>query len=132
MTRFALVIGALTAFLWLGPQTARAEGCLHCRAAHIHKFVGRIMPFGGCCAHGCGVLSGNCAFGPCGGACVPGPWYTYWPYGGQPNLSSPHAVPNWTYLHHFQSPVPLAATAWPVPGPNGNGAAVIPYYWSGR
>lgn len=101
-------------------------GCIHCKTAKVQQWMSGFGQAPGYDRHACGVMDGNSAFGPCGNVRVPGPWYTYWPYNGT-NLSSQYATPNWTYLHHFQTPAPWAAAPRPVPqGPG------VPYYWSAR
>lgn len=108
-------------------------GCLHCRMSNVHNLIGGgFLPFKGHVHTGGVVMQGNCAFGPCGGACVPGPWYTYWPCEGMTNLTSAYATPNWTYRDHFQTPVPLGGGIWHTPQMHTPGFAAVPYYWSAR
>jgi hypothetical protein len=57
--------------------------------------------------------------GPCFNEChgvVPGPWYTYWPYGGAPVMTSPVQANywHWTYDDNFRGP---PGTAFPYWGP---------------
>jgi hypothetical protein len=54
---------------------------------------------------GWGGDSAGPAFDECHGV-VPGPWYTYWPYGGAPFMTSPYQFATWSYDNNFQTPAP--------------------------
>jgi hypothetical protein len=99
-----------------------------------------------CCDQCCpsGGNGGNCYGGGCpGGDCsgqVPGPWYTYWPQGGAPYMTSQYATQGWTYDSNFQLPAPVypywpnAAQTRPAPfsAPGFQPAGYYPSYWYGR
>jgi hypothetical protein len=79
---------------------------------------------------------------------VPGPWYTYWPYGGGCTMTSPYENPCWVYENNFTmsapiypywpaSPTPYSVlsspgrpTAYPTSGLQPGG--YYPSYWYGR
>ncbi len=145
--------------LALGQGAARAEGgCLNLQGCFRVKICGTgflkawCEPFGPCCAP-CGT--GGCGAGGCGygggavasyDAChgvVPGPWYTYWPYGGQPYMTSPVQTPGWVYDMNFQTPAPYpnpylgfgAVAANPAAAAYNVGFQPVGYYpsyWYGR
>jgi hypothetical protein len=86
--------------------------------------------YGGCCGGG-QDCSGN----------VPGPWYTFWPYNGQPYMTSAYATQGWVYDNNFQLPAPVypywptnvtAAPAAPFSAPGFQPAGYYPSYWYGR
>src|SRR5207302_11264433 len=102
------------------PQKASADGgCLNLQGSFRLKICAAgclkawCEPFccapsgGGCCGSG-GYGGGGAAatFNECSGV-VPGPWYTYWPYGGQPAMTSPYETPGWVYENNFQLPAPV-------------------------
>ena len=87
-----------------------------------------------CCNGGCGS-GGYCGNDGQGG--VPGPWYLYWPQGGQQVMTAPGNYQGWTYDQHFQAPAP----SFPFWGGNqftqnqGGGyqpANYYPSYWYNR
>src|SRR5437588_4399174 len=77
--------------LALSQQRAAAEGgrlnlqgCFRLKVCGTGFLKAWCEPFGPCCAP-CGAPAGGgagpgCYGGDCSGV-VPGPWYTYWPYG---------------------------------------------------
>src|SRR5437868_2865798 len=75
------------------------------------KLCAQVWPCHHCCDGGCGGGYGGSGYGnpdlcgphfnECAGV-VPGPWYTYWPYGGAPVMTSPYSYWNWTYDDHFR------------------------------
>jgi hypothetical protein len=86
--------------------------------------------YGGCCGGG-QDCSGN----------VPGPWYTFWPYSGQPYMTSPYATEGWVYDNHFQLPAPVypywppnvtAAPPPPFAAPAFQPVGYYPSYWYAR
>jgi hypothetical protein len=101
----------------------------------------------GSCGYGGGYGGGGCADGGCSGQ-VPGPWYTYWPYGGQNVMTSPVNYPYWVYDMHFQTPAPVPpyypVSPTPFSGQQGytqtgqfpysgfQPAGYYPSYWYGR
>jgi len=89
-------------------------GCTSCKPGGCNGGYAGGPAYGGGYAGGCA----NCPGGDCSGH-VPGPWYTYWPYSGQPFMTSPYATDSWTYESNFQVPAPVYPF-WPVAA---NGAA---------
>jgi hypothetical protein len=162
-------LAALPMFL-VAPHQAHAEGgCLNLQGCFRVKICGTgclkawCEPF--CCAPcnscacpggGCGgggYPGGGCPGGGCNGCpgfdechgIVPGPWYTYWPYGGMPFQSSSEAYPAWVYDMHFQTPAPVPYPFWPAASPTAFAAGeappvaasvqsvgYTPQYWYGR
>src|SRR5262249_34555680 len=74
-----------------------------------------------CAGGGCGWGGGwggwgggdacGASFDQCHGV-VPGPWYTFWPYGGAPFMTSPYTSSTWTYDSNFQGTPPSAFPFW--------------------
>ena len=105
------------------------QGCAHCNGP------------AGCGGYG-GGYAGGCPGNNCSGQ-VPGPWYTYWPYNGQPYMSSPYEQPGWVYESNFQVPAPVYPY-WPAaanqPAREAMASAAggfqpagyYPYYWYGK
>jgi len=95
---------------------------------------------GGGGGDGGGGYCGGCPGQDCSGN-VPGPWYTYWPSGGQPYMTSNYATPGWTYESNFQLPAPIypywpqgagQTQQAPYSAPGFQPAGYYPSYWYGR
>ena len=100
-------------FMAAGAQQASANGGF-CWVGDFCRFriklCAQCYPKCGCAPHfGCGSCGGGWGGDACGGTfdechgVVPGPWYTYWPYGGAPVMTSPYNYPAWVYDDNFQT-----------------------------
>ena len=119
MKRFAWATLLALPLLALSQQQASANGgfCwVHDFCRFRFKMCAQCYPNCHCACHGWGGWGGGgnaCgpAFDECHGV-VPGPWYTYWPYGGAPVMTSPYNFPAWVYDDHFQVPAPSPYPYW--------------------
>jgi hypothetical protein len=132
-------------FVAVGVEKASAGGCLNLQGGFRIKICcagylkGCCEPFSVCnpCGGGSpwGFNGGGGGCDGCGGGCsgvVPGPWYTYWPYGGAPAMTSPFSDPGWTYESNFQTPAPIAYPFWPAAASTAPSAGSYPSYWAGH
>jgi hypothetical protein len=128
MKKFAwAALIALPLLAFIQQKASAGDGC--CWAHEFCRFkikiCAQVWPcprcghgYGGCGSGygygGYGYGSGSDVCGPCFNECagvVPGPWYTYWPYGGAPVMTSPFNFWSWNYDDNFR----LTSGAAPFP-----------------
>jgi hypothetical protein len=139
----ALAVGQDKA--WAGGCCYNIQGCFRLKICAAGSLSCCREAF--CCTPCCpgggygggGYAGGCCAGQDCSGN-VPGPWYTYWPYGGQPVMTSPNATQGWVYDNNFQLPAPVypywptmaAPREAPFSASGFQPAGYYPSYWYGR
>jgi hypothetical protein len=119
MKRLALAALMALPLMAASQQQASADGgfcCVHDFCRFRIKICAQCYPKACGCApsFGCGGWGGDAcgaSFDECHGV-VPGPWYTYWPYGGAPVMTSPYNFPAWMYDDNFQTPAPSPYPYW--------------------
>jgi hypothetical protein len=131
MKRYLLALGLAVPLAALCQQPAAAgchnlSGCFHikictsgCLKYWCEPFCPSYCGGGGCCDGGGGGYGGGGGGGCCGvGGCppdVPGPWYAFWPYNGQYQITSAPGYGAWSYDCHFQTPAPTGYPSNPPP-----------------
>jgi hypothetical protein len=147
MRKFAWAALLSLPFAAVGADRASAGCCLNlqggfrvkiCAAGYLNACR---EPFSVCppCGPGGGGYGGGYGGGFCGAngqdcsGAVPGPWYTYWPYGGAPLMTSGQLYPGWTYDQNFQVPAPVPYPYWPAAASTAaSSGAYFPSYWGGQ